>query len=120
MTFSLALVSDRRFHSVLSGDVVNLRFCLPSMIGKTTPARAETLLNVEVFLDGACFLKLRRDGGKWLINIYGTDFNSEGDWPPRDFSSTSTSTSRMASLRTVCDGTLTTNKKPLATARSGF
>ena len=39
----------------------------------------------EVFLDGACFLKLRRDGGEWLINIYGPDFNFEGDWPPGDF-----------------------------------
>ena len=37
----------------------------------------------EVFLDGACFLKLRRDGGEWLINIYGSEFNFEGDWPRR-------------------------------------
>ena len=39
----------------------------------------------EVFLDGACFLKLRRDGGNWLINIYGPEFNFEGDWPPDDY-----------------------------------
>ena len=39
----------------------------------------------EVFLDGACFLKLRRDGGEWLINIYGSEFNFEGDWPPDDY-----------------------------------
>jgi hypothetical protein len=39
----------------------------------------------EVFLDGACFLKLRRDGGEWLINIYGSEFNLEGDWPPDDY-----------------------------------
>lgn len=39
----------------------------------------------EVFLDGACFLKLRRDGGEWLINIYGPEFNFEGDWPPDDY-----------------------------------
>jgi len=39
----------------------------------------------EVFLDGACFLKLRRDGGEWLINIYGPEFNFEGDWPPGDY-----------------------------------
>ena len=38
-----------------------------------------------MFLDGACFLKLRRDGGEWLINIYGSEFNFEGDWPPDDY-----------------------------------
>jgi len=36
----------------------------------------------EVFLDGACFLKLRRDGGEWLINIYGSKFNIEGKRSP--------------------------------------
>ena len=120
MTNSLALVSDRRFRCVLAGDVVNLRFCLLSMTGKTTPARAATLLNAEVFPDGACFLKLRRDGGKWLINIYGTDFNFEGDRPPGDFSSMPTSSSRTASHGTICHVTPTMKEKPLTAARSGL
>ena len=39
----------------------------------------------EMFLDGVCFVKMRRDGGEWLINIYGPEFNYEGDWPPGDY-----------------------------------
>jgi hypothetical protein len=39
----------------------------------------------EVFLDGACSIKLERDDGEWLINIYGPVFNFEGDGPPGDF-----------------------------------
>ena len=38
----------------------------------------------EVFLDSACFSKLRLDGGNWIIHISGPDFNVQGDWPPQD------------------------------------
>ena len=39
----------------------------------------------EVFLDGACSIKLERDDGEWLINIYGPRSNFQGDGPPGDF-----------------------------------